>query len=133
MGPGDLGGHIGPVARHRVLFPDGELKSSSFAARPQRDVTMSQSRNDLTGPVTSIEKREAQRRRVLKEGTIAFSGMGMPCTVRDISESGAALIVHDAIDIPKEFLLAVVSCRLIRSCRLVWRQGRRLGAAFLRG
>jgi len=80
-------------------------------------------------PVT--EKRSAQRRRVLKEATIAFGGMGMPCTVRDISESGAALIVTGAIDIPNEFVLAVVSHNLIRKCRLVWRHGSRLGAAFL--
>jgi hypothetical protein len=78
----------------------------------------------------NTEKRRAQRRRVLKDGTIAFGGLGVPCTVRDISDSGAALVVNAESDIPKEFLLAVVSSSLIRKCRMVWRQGSRLGAVF---
>jgi hypothetical protein len=85
-------------------------------------------RSDVPSPNT--EKRRAQRRRVLKDGTIAFGGLGIPCTVRDISDSGAALIVSAESDIPKEFVLAVVSSSLIRKCRMVWRQGSRLGAVF---
>jgi hypothetical protein len=86
--------------------------------------------SDAVAPLT-IEKRQAQRRRVLKEGTIAFGGLGIPCTVRDISDSGAALVVNNATDVPVEFVLAVVSCSLIRRYRMVWRRGGRLGAAFL--
>jgi hypothetical protein len=85
--------------------------------------------SDAVAPLT-IEKRQAQRRRVLKEGTTAF-GLGIPCTVRDISDSGAALIVNNATDAPVEFVLTVVSCSPVRRYRMVWRRGGRLGAAFL--
>jgi len=67
----------------------------------------------------TTEKRSVQRHRVLKAGTIVFGGSGIPGMVRDISDSGAALIVNNDTDVPKEFLLAIVSCSLISKCRMV--------------
>jgi hypothetical protein len=40
-------------------------------------------------------RRHAHRRRVLKTGFIEFGDTVIECTVRDISESGAAIHVAD--------------------------------------
>jgi len=52
------------------------------------------------------EHRIAQRRRILKPGTIVFIG-GIDCTVRNISETGAALEVASPVGIPKDVTLIV--------------------------
>jgi hypothetical protein len=55
-----------------------------------------------------IESRAAQRHRVLKVGLIEFSGGGaIPCAVKNLSASGAALQVESAVDIPNRLTLAI--------------------------
>ncbi len=50
------------------------------------------------------EHRIAQRHRVLKGGTIAFNGAaGISCTVRNMSQTGAALEVISPLGIPGKF------------------------------
>ncbi len=46
------------------------------------------------------QKRIAQRHRVLKAGTIEFNGGGIDCTLRNVSETGAALDVTSPVGIP---------------------------------
>ena len=84
-----------------------------------------------TAPVARIENRGATRRRVLKQATLGFGGPGLDCTVRDISRSGAALIVDAESRLPPEFMLAVVSLNFVSKCRIVWRAEDRLGVAFV--
>lgn len=76
------------------------------------------------------EHRAAQRRRILKAGTIEFGGGGIDCTVRNISETGAALEVVTPLFIPDRFTLYVASDQLKRRCHIVWRREKRLGIAF---
>ena len=70
------------------------------------------------------------RRRVLKSGTIEFGGGGIDCTVRNLSETGAALEVVTPLFIPDRFTLFVPSEQLKRPCHIVWRKERRIGVAF---
>ena len=84
-----------------------------------------------TIPVARVENRRATRRRVLKQATLGVGGPGLDCTVRNISESGAALIVEAEAKLPPEFTLAVVSLNLVSKCRIVWRAEGRLGVAFV--
>ena len=70
------------------------------------------------------------RQRVLKAGTIAFTGAGIDCTVRNLSETGAALEVASVVGIPTEFSLVIPSDNVNRKCRVVWRKLNRIGVAF---
>jgi hypothetical protein len=74
--------------------------------------------------------RTAQRRRVLKAGSIQFGGGAIDCTVRNLSPSGAALEVVTPLFIPERFTLAVQADELKRPCRIVWRKQRRIGVSF---
>lgn len=77
-----------------------------------------------------IERRRAQRHRVLKGATVAFDGIGLDCTVRNLSETGAALDFPNAVSVPRSFVLTIKSDRLVRRCHPVWSNNRRLGVAF---
>jgi hypothetical protein len=76
------------------------------------------------------EHRIAPRRRVLKAGSISFGGGTFDCTVRNISDTGAALEVVTPLFIPDKFTLIVPSDGLSRPCRVVWRRERRIGIMF---
>jgi hypothetical protein len=58
-----------------------------------------------------MEKRNADRHRVLKAGTIEFGGAAINCMVRNMSITGAALDVASPVGIPDQFTL-VLSRRL---------------------
>ncbi len=78
-----------------------------------------------------IEKRAAQRYRVLKRGTIAFGGGGgVDCTVRNLSSNGARLDVASPIGLPPSFMLVIEADQFIRRCRPVWSADQRIGVAF---
>jgi hypothetical protein len=76
------------------------------------------------------ENRIARRRRMLKAGTIEFGGGGIDCTVRNLSETGAALEVATPSFIPDNFTLYVLSDQFKRTCHIVWRKQKRIGVAF---
>jgi hypothetical protein len=80
--------------------------------------------------ISMNEHRVAPRRRILKAGTISFGGGAIDCTVRNISETGAALEVVTPMYIPDRFTLLVQSDQLKRPCHIVWRKERRMGVAF---
>ena len=74
--------------------------------------------------------RVAPRRRVLKAGSINSGGRSISCTVRNISDTGAAIEVESPLYIPDRFKLIVQTDNLNRSCHVVWRKERRIGVAF---
>ena len=74
--------------------------------------------------------RKTPRRRVLKLGRISFGGAAIDCTVRNLSERGAALDVASPIGIPDTFILVLESEHDQRPCRVVWRKESRIGVAF---
>ena len=76
------------------------------------------------------EHRIAPRRRMFKAGTIEFGGGGVDCTVKNLSDTGAALEILSPLYIPDRFTLFVPSDQLERRCHVVWRKERRLGIAF---
>ncbi|WP_244068657.1 PilZ domain-containing protein [Bradyrhizobium sp. Ce-3] len=76
-----------------------------------------------------MELRAAQRRRMLKAGTISFGGGAIDCTVRNLSMSGAALDVTSPIGIPDRFTL-VMGPDTQLPCRIVWRKENRVGIRF---
>jgi hypothetical protein len=76
------------------------------------------------------EHRAATRHRVLKAGTISFGGGAIDCTVRNLSETGAALEVITPLFIPDRFTLVIQTEQLKRPCHIVWRKEKRIGIAF---
>jgi hypothetical protein len=77
------------------------------------------------------EHRIAQRHRVLKGGTISFNGAaGISCTVRNLSETGAALDVISPVGIPERFSLVLDGDERGKPCHVVWRKEKRIGIAF---
>jgi PilZ domain len=74
------------------------------------------------------EHRIANRHRVLKGGRIHFGGGSIDCTVRNISEAGAALDVTSPLGIPAEFTLVTDGEQ--RHCRVIWRKEKRIGVTF---
>jgi len=81
-------------------------------------------------PADSDQKRRARRSRVFKAGTIEFSGHSIPCTVRNLSASGAAIEVRTPLWFPDHFTLGIASDGLHRACHIVWRDEARIGLAF---
>ena len=78
-----------------------------------------------------IEKRAAQRHRVFKGGTITFENRGIACTVRNMSDSGAAVDLDAPVTLPQSFTLSITRDNFVRHCRTVWRTDRRIGLAFV--
>ena len=83
-------------------------------------------------PADDPENRRAQRFRVFKGATIEFSGNSIPCTVRNLSSSGAALEVNSPLWFPDRFTLGIASDGSQRACHVVWRREKRIGVAFER-
>jgi hypothetical protein len=67
-------------------------------------------------------------RRVLKEGKIIFAdGMRViDCTIRDLSEEGARLLIVNTVGVPEAFDLFENSTGMVYAARLAWRQWRQV-------
>jgi len=80
-----------------------------------------------------VQARIAVRYRVNKPATINYGGDKYPCTVRDISSTGAAIELSDLAQIvrrAKAFTLLIPEDRLSLSCRVVWQRDYRMGVVF---
>ena len=76
------------------------------------------------------DHRIAPRQRVLKAGTIEFSGSKVDCLIRNISATGAALEINSPLWFPDVFVLVTTSDGSSRRCHIVWRSGKRIGVTF---
>ncbi|RTL74485.1 MAG: PilZ domain-containing protein [Bradyrhizobiaceae bacterium] len=76
------------------------------------------------------DHRTVSRRRILEAGTIEFGSTVLPCTVRNLSKSGAALEINSPLWFPDHFIIGIASDGLRRPCHIVWRREKRTGVAF---
>ena len=83
-----------------------------------------------TAVTAMYDKRSGTRHRVLKAGKIEIGGGAIDCTVRNLSNKGAALNVESPVGIPDKFVLLIPSDQLRRSCQVVWRRLGRIGIKF---
>ena len=76
------------------------------------------------------EKRKAYRRRVLKTARIITSDKAptIQCTVRNATDTGAALQVSTSFGIPGSFDVIIEGAR--RRCRSLWRTDTIIGVSF---
>ena len=77
------------------------------------------------------DRRTAPRRRILKSAKISFGGGAIDCTVRNLSDTGAALDVISPVGIPDQFTLVIDSDNINSPCRVVWRKPHRIGVRFV--
>ncbi|MGL4396054.1 MAG: PilZ domain-containing protein [Hyphomicrobium sp.] len=79
-----------------------------------------------------LEPRSAPRRRQLKSAVIAFANRHatLPCSVREISDTGARLEAI-AAQVPDTFELIVELDGLEAECEVVWRKVNLVGVRFL--
>ena len=82
-----------------------------------------------------VETRIAPRHRVAKPAIIEHRGGKYPCTVRDISSTGAALEFSDLVSqvmrlVPEKVTLVIPEDKLRLSCRVAWHRNYRMGVAF---
>jgi hypothetical protein len=78
------------------------------------------------------EQRRSQRVRTLRAGKIVFNNKGsvIDCTVRNLSRTGACLLVANVLGIPSAFELLIDGEAETRSCRRVWHAQNRMGVEF---
>jgi hypothetical protein len=80
-----------------------------------------------------VETRIAARYQINKPAVAEYGGDKYPCTVRDLSSTGAAVEFAEpvgAIPIKRAFTLIMRDDRLKLPCRIVWQRGYRMGVAF---
>ena len=78
-----------------------------------------------------MDNRGHQRLRTYKGGSIIFGvAAAVDCTIRNMSESGAALEVESPVGIPDEFTLLIKPEFVKRNCRVVWRSAKRIGVHY---
>lgn len=75
------------------------------------------------------EKRKYARRDIGLPASITWPRL-LPCTIADISQTGARLRTPDMRLLPNEFDLAL-NQDIMRKCRVVWRTRSQAGVEFL--
>jgi len=77
------------------------------------------------------EKRQRQRRRVLRTGRILFANGAciLDCTIKNITEHGAMLQIDHAGSVPDEFQLYEPTKLLLHEARVVRRANHMVGVA----
>jgi hypothetical protein len=78
------------------------------------------------------ENRRQHGRRAITRTVHMTTGLGPPlkCAMKDVSESGARIVVSDSKASPQEFLL-LLNAGLSRWCRVTWRSDNEIGIQFI--
>ncbi len=86
------------------------------------------------GDAGDNERRHDARRKTLKSAKIIFNQRQsvIDCFVRDLSETGAKLMLPDMIPIPKQFKL-VLHDGTVHGCEIMRINGKEVGVRFVVG
>lgn len=78
------------------------------------------------------DNRGSQRHRTLKGGKIVFNDgfSTYDCTIRNLSDTGAKLMVASLVGVPQRFLLALDDGRRFE-CEMAWHREGEIGVRFL--
>ncbi|WIY53478.1 PilZ domain-containing protein [Devosia sp. YIM 151766] len=78
------------------------------------------------------DNRGSRRQRTLKGGKIVFNDgfSTFDCTIRNISDGGAKLLVASLVGIPQRFQLALDDGRRFE-CEMTWHHDGEIGVKFL--
>ena len=77
-------------------------------------------------------ERRAPRERAFLSGSISYGGgaLSTPCTVMQLSATGAKLSVAATISLPEIFQIAIAQKAIDRRARLIWRKADVAAVAF---
>lgn len=81
----------------------------------------------------ALTKKRDPRRSVQQPGWITLDGgfAARPCSVLDLSTTGARLLIEEPQAVPSKLRLAFTrDARTGRDCAVVWRRGKTLGVRF---
>ena len=69
---------------------------------------------------------------MLKGARISFHHLttSTDCTVRNLSDTGACLVVTSQVGVPDDFDLVLERDHSIKRCHVEWRAGPRIGVSF---
>src|SRR3989337_728351 len=78
------------------------------------------------------DKRVASRQRVLKAAKIISidNKTVIDCTVRNLSKTGAQLVIEKTVAVPDEFQFFLANGDTIRDAVVTWNRGDRIGVKF---
>jgi hypothetical protein len=85
--------------------------------------------------MAAATKKREPRKSLQQPGWITLDGgfAARPCTVQDMSSTGAKITVDDPNVLPAKLRLAFSrDARTGRSCEVVWRRGKSVGVKFVR-
>jgi hypothetical protein len=87
---------------------------------------------DILQPRRGFERRAIGRTTINRDVLMYFSGHDgvHACCVRDVTNHGAGLRLNSLNILPSEFGISFDNFRTMRRCRLIWRDGDFVGAAF---
>jgi hypothetical protein len=90
--------------------------------------------NDTINSGPTAEQRKRRRRRVLSSGFIYVPETHSPfnCSIKDVSDTGAKILIKTEILIPSTFQLVNVTNQTAFEVQCVRRSGRELGLKILR-
>lgn len=76
------------------------------------------------------DRRCVARSRTFKSGTISVGSASVDCLIRNLSKTGACLEIKGTTAIPDAFKLIIKPDNLFRTCKVMWRDGHRIGVSF---
>ena len=85
-----------------------------------------------SAPQPASDQRIAPRLKALLAAKISFNNgqSTLDCLIRNLSDTGAKLIVSAAIALPDGFDLLIPQKSVTRRVRIVWRRGEAMGVRF---
>lgn len=115
-----------------AVTPHTQLPEAALAAQKEF-ITGQYPPQHCARQIHMTETRIAPRYKVQKPAFAKYGGDKYPCTVRDLSTTGAAIEFSEpvsAIPIKRAFTLILPDDRLELSCRIVWQRDYRMGITF---
>jgi hypothetical protein len=77
-----------------------------------------------------IDRRSIRRTKVVKDAKILANRCSIPCTVIDLTNTGACISFTRGQNVPDRFELTFGSRQPRRACRVTWRSDNQVGVAF---
>lgn len=89
--------------------------------------------SSLASKTRAKDRRGKRRKSEVEAGKLSskYNPKGLDCTISDISDSGASVLVKvDVSAVPKEVVLVRLRNRVSHRATVVWRKGQRVGLKF---
>jgi PilZ domain len=87
--------------------------------------------SDVIEITTADQRRVAKRMRVLKSAKLILDDMrAIDCAIRDISATGAKVLIGSSNNLPEKLRLYMVSDGTIRDVEIAWKRHDMIGVNF---